>query len=209
MIKSNIKIIIFDFDGTIHTGEKWINWLEYMRNVLKNTLPQYNEKQIKDFLEKYNLAYNCNTSDLAYALIQEFGTAQNMLEYLSKNIYILDYPNLKVISTAFLDELTKKHTLYIVSNSPAEWIERHLKNWKIDKKYFKNIYFNQFNAKNPTKSFIYEEIIKNEKVLPEEVLVIGDNIKDDLLPAQKLNMQTLHTTQINDIYSYFGYTEKN
>ncbi len=209
MMKNNIKIIIFDFDGTIHTGEKWINWLEYMRNVLKNTLPQYNEKQIKDFLEKYNLAYNCNTSDLAYALIQEFGTAQNMLEYLSKNIYILDYPNLKVISTAFLDELTKKHTLYIVSNSPAEWIERHLKNWKIDKKYFKNIYFNQFNAKNPTKSFIYEEIIKNEKVLPEEVLVIGDNIKDDLLPAQKLNMQTFHTTQINDIYSYFGYTEKN
>ena len=209
MMKNNIKIIIFDFDGTIHTGEKWINWLEYMRNVLKNTLPQYNEKQIKDFLEKYNLAYNCNTSDLAYALIQEFGTAQNMLEYLSKNIYILDYPNLKVISTAFLDELTKKYTLYIVSNSPAEWIERHLKNWKIDKKYFKNIYFNQFNAKNPTKSFIYEEIIKNEKVLPEEVLVIGDNIKDDLLPAQKLNMQTFHTTQINDIYSYFGYTEKN
>ena len=208
-MKNNIKIIIFDFDGTIHTGEKWINWLEYMRNVLKNTLPQYNEKQIKDFLEKYNLAYNCNTSDLAYALIQEFGTAQNMLEYLSKNIYILDYPNLKVISTAFLDELTKKYTLYIVSNSPAEWIERHLKNWKIDKKYFKNIYFNQFNAKNPTKSFIYEEIIKNEKVLPEEVLVIGDNIKDDLLPAQKLNMQTFHTTQINDIYSYFGYTEKN
>ena len=132
-----------------------------------------------------------------------------MLEYLSKNIYILDYPNLKVISTAFLDELAKKYTLYIASNSPAEWIERHLKNWKIDKKYFKNIYFNQFNAKNPTKSFIYEEIIKNEKVLPEEVLVIGDNIKDDLLPAQKLNMQTFHTTQINDIYSYFGYTEKN
>ncbi len=203
----DLKVIIFDFDGTLHTGEKWENWRNYMSEVLRHALPHFNDKQIDAFLKKYHLAYNCNTSDLAYALIQEFGSAQVMLEYISNNIYRLDYPNLKVISTKFLDKLTKKYSLYIVSNSPFQWITRHLENWNINKKYFKNIYFNNFNNKNPTKALLYQKIMQDEKVTPNQILVIGDNYKDDLEPAINLNMNTFQTTKIQDIYDYFNYSE--
>ena len=34
------KVIIFDFDGTLHNGEKWENWVEYMQRTLESALPK-------------------------------------------------------------------------------------------------------------------------------------------------------------------------
>lgn len=200
-----IKVIIFDFDGTLHTGEPWSNWHSYMLDTLHYALPDYDQKDILNFLSKYSLTLDSLTSLIANALIQEFGTAEKMVEFQSHNIYRLDYQNLEIINPKLLEELSKKYHLYIVSNSPVESIKRHFGHWGINAELFKNIYFNQFENKNPTKSVFYQKIMSDEQVAPDEILVIGDNVTDDLVPAKNLGMQTFHTTKLQDIYDYFEF----
>ncbi len=201
------KVIIFDFDGTLHNGEKWENWTEYMQQTIDYATAQLTEQERKDFMERQNITYNSNTADVANALVNEFGTAQGMIDFQSKNIYRLDYQNMKFVDPEFIKKLSEKYTLYIVSNSPVASIERHFRHWNIDATLFKKIYFNQFLAQDTTKGVFYKEILANEKVMPQEVLVIGDNFRDDLVPAQKLNMQTLETHNLSDLYSFFDNLE--
>ena len=200
-----MKVIIFDFDGTLHTGEPWSNWYSYMLDTLHYALPKYTEEQIMAFLKKYDLTLDSMTSLIADALIAEFGTAQGMVDFQSKNIYRLDYQKLEIINPKFLKNLSKKYNLYIVSNSPVASITRHFGHWEIDPKWFKDIFFNQFENKNPTKGVFYRKIMEREGVEPAEILVIGDNVRDDLVPAEKLGMRTFHTTKLQDIYDFFGF----
>lgn len=199
------KVIIFDFDGTLHNGEKWENWVEYMQRTLESALPALTPKERNDFLIKYGIdPKNPMTADVAVAMIKEFGTAQGLIDFHSQNIYRLDYPNMKFVDPEFIKNLSKHYTLYIVSNSPVSAIKRHFSHWGIDPAIFKKIYFNQFLPTDPTKAVFYKEIMEAERVAPEEMLVVGDNFRDDLLPAQKLNIQTFQTHELSDIYTFFN-----
>lgn len=197
------KVIIFDFDGTLHNGEKWENWNAYMKKTIEYATPNLTDDERKKFMEKYNLDYSSLTATVAEALIAEFGTAQGLIDYQSANIYRLDYPNMKFVDPEFLKDLSKKFNLYIVSNSPVDSIKKHFSYWGIDPNIFKEIYFNHFETNDPTKAIYYNKIMEDEKVIPQEILVIGDSYENDLVPAHKLGMQTFLTVSLSDIYSFF------
>lgn len=203
------KVIIFDFDGTLHNGENWENWFEYMQEALECALPNMTLEERNTFLRKYGIdPQDPLTADVAVAMIKEFGSAQKLVDFHMQNLYRLNYPNMKFVDPEFIKNLSKHYRLYIVSNSPVSAIERHLTNWGIAPTIFRKIYFNQFLPADPTKAVFYKEIMDIEKVAPEEMLVIGDNLRDDLLPAQKLNIPTFQTRELNDIYTYFENLEK-
>lgn len=196
-----IKVIVFDFDGTLYNGWVWDGWSDYIENFLNKFFKS--EKEKNEFLKNFVQGYEyLDERAICEGLIQKFGTSKPMLDYLENEFYPYKANNLKFISQDFLKNLAKTHHLYIVSNTPDKSVKIHLKNNGIDPSIFESVIYNACDKLGASKDLKFGEIMKKENVLPGEVLVVGDSYELDILPAKKLNMQTLLVRTLDDIYNF-------
>jgi len=194
-----MKIIIFDFDDTLYNGTVWGNWQNYMKEFFAKT---FNKQEGTEFIEKYKLReHNFKISETAKALIQEFGSAEKIVNYTIKNIYPLQAPDLHFIDINFLKKLSKKYPLYIVSNSSENRCLKYLKDNNIDTNIFRGIFTNKFESTDPTKAFCYKHIIEKEGVQPADIMVIGDNYNTDIMPAEQVGCKPVLVKTLEDIYN--------
>ena len=177
------KVFIFDFDGTLYSGEHIFDKIpKFIANYKRNFLPNITDAQ-------YNQIVNENPSWLnAYSGAE-----------LAKHIYLFmkKYPNLNItikdfrkwelnviepvdidkkqtINPAFLKKLCQDYPVYIVSNS--------------DIIHVKHIISNQFLAKDQTKKHYYKDILAKENCSPQNAYVFGDSERSDISPALKLGI---------------------
>ena len=99
----------------------------------------------------------------------------------------------KGVSNRELKKCSKLGNLYIVSNSHITEINQRAKLYGIDLSLFKKIYSNDDNSAEKDKGEFYKKIMEEEGLKPENVLVVGDKYKTDLLPARELEMNTFKT----------------
>lgn len=196
-----LKVIIFDFDGTLYNGWVWDGWQDYINKFLNSYFKS--EKEKNEFLKEYVQGYEyLDERAICEGLIQKIGTAKPMLDYLENEFYPYHSPDLQYISVDFLKELSKKYHLYIVSNTPDKSVKIHLKNNNIDENLFKEVIYNKCDSLNASKKAKFEEIMKKENAEPSEILVVGDTYSIDIEPAKMLKMNTLYVRTLQDIYNY-------
>jgi putative hydrolase of the HAD superfamily len=97
------------------------------------------------------------------------------------------YPYPNVVPT--LNRLRKKYKLAILSDAPRiqAWIR--LAAMQIQDKFDLVVTFDETKSKKPSlKPFLY--ILKKLKLKSEECLMIGDSLKRDIAPANKLGFRT-------------------
>jgi len=196
-----VKVIIFDFDDTLYNGKVWGNLPIYMKTFL---LKQFNNDKEKTdaFVQKYSIdKQNYFAQTIANSLISEFGSAKSFADYQTTNIYPLQATDLKFVDENFLKQLALKFPIYIVTNSSFNFCTKLLKENNIDTNIFKGIYSNQFEADDPTKKRYYEQIIEKEKVKATDVLVVGDNFVNDLMPAIELGCKTFFVQTLDELYA--------
>lgn len=192
-----MKVIIFDFDDTLHRGNDWTNWGKFVEAFLTN---EFNSnKKAVEFMKKHNITYLTNGQKIAKAMIDETGSANSFVKFQSDNIFPLTLETIRHVDGEKIKELSNHYKLYIVSNNTVKYIKHYLKIWKININSFVNIYQNNFFKSNATKGVIYAKILKQESVLPEESLVIGDNYKNDIVPALELGMNGYHVKSLEDV----------
>lgn len=85
-------------------------------------------------------------------------------------------------------ELSRKHTLCIVSIGQKTIQMDKLKKAGIDTAFFSRIVV----CENLDKKPIYEAIMAELNALPHEVVVCGDRVSRDLIPAKQLGCKTIH-----------------
>ena len=56
---------------------------------------------------------------------------------------------------------------------------------------FKKLFDNKFKEDDLTKARSMKDILKYTKLPPNQILMVGDSVFHDLLPAQKLGMQVM------------------
>lgn len=193
---SKIKVIIFDFDGTLYCGEDFRLAPNYHKKVVETILKD--KEQLKYFEEKYPRYYNDSSYKIAEALEKEFGMAKDYVEYEKTHLYPLTLENITPINWDFLYELSQKIPLEIVSNSTFEHQRFYLNQFGLDLNIFSGFHNNTFDTPNG-KGDYYMEIMKKYNCKSDEVLVIGDNFEPDLLPAIKLGMKCYHTKTIDQV----------
>lgn len=181
---NRIKLIIFDFDMTIYEGENWVHWNEYLERFLKHVIND-DDKRLA-FQKKYDIKYGTNLQYIVQAEGEEFGRITKSMEFMSKEFYPLDLPNLKHLEDAYFKSLSKDVKLAIVSNSSKEYVLHYLKIFGINEKYFTYIMNNEYQLDNFSKGVNYEKIMKEQNFLPQEVLVVGDSYRTDIAPALEL-----------------------
>ncbi len=190
-----IKRIIFDLDNTLIVWKK--EYIFAIKNSLEKFNISYNEElilkidNIIETYEKYYTEYNkyeflnfintkCSlnlTIDFINYFLQEQGKCYENDEYLINTIKYLN----------------NKYELVVLTNYFTETQELRLKNLGI-LKYFKYVYGGDKHKFKPNKE-AFKYCLEQYK--PNECLMIGDKLNEDIIPAKELGINTIWVTDKN------------
>lgn len=95
--------------------------------------------------------------------------------------------------------LAEKYPLYIVSNSTLQDVCTRMRDNNFSPDIFKGIYENEFRNYDVTKFPYFKEIMEREGVEASDVLMVGDNPINDILPAEKIGFKTMLVKTLEDV----------
>ena len=201
-----IKGIIFDYGGTLDTGgDHWSHVIRdgwnkagvvaddalfreayvYAERELERTLhilPHHNFGDLLLIKMQIELGYLAGTGNFPPAQVDE--KAKEIAAYC----YSVAKANVEK-SKQVLDQLAKQYPLVLVSNFYGN-IETVLADFGILGCFKKVVESAKVGVRKPD-SAIFELGVKALGLKPEEVLVVGDSIKNDIDPARKIGCHTL------------------
>lgn len=202
------KIIIFDFDGTLYSGDDVFSKIpayisrhrraflprvsneDYAKIVKEN--PSWKKAYVGSEIVEHIYLFKKKYPELDIS-IKDFWNSQN-----EKPDPIVINEN-EIVDASFIENLCQHFSVYVVSNSSPVHIEFYMEKFGINPKWFKDVISNRFTAKDQTKMHYYQKILEKENCEPENAFVFGDSVKSDLKPAKLLGMNTCHITNSNDI----------
>ncbi len=189
----NVKVIVFDFDDTLYKYLPWNNYNQYFLKRFKKLFPNFSKKQFEELVIKYNLKETYRVTETAAQIMVDMKMDTKQLVNLLRKIkFSTEWSKGQVFPQKITRALAKNYNLYIVSNSSPENIKYVSRKLKINLKYFKAILSNNFIPKDLTKMARLKDIfILEEGIKPQEILMVGDSMQYDILPAKALGMQTM------------------
>lgn len=87
-------------------------------------------------------------------------------------------------------KLKKKYKVGILSNNVQEWVEKVIKNYKIEKLFNALIISSEIGVRKPN-ALIYYEALKKFSVKPKESIFVADEVAEDLVTAAGLGIKTI------------------
>lgn len=205
------KVFIFDFDGTFYSGKDVFNDLPDFINLQKrNILCNLTDKQYQILIKENpfwkDIHVGSEIVDAIYFFMEKYPdwkiSIKNFLDWQNRTLEPINIDKSQIVDITFMQELCKHNPVYLVSNSSLYHIKHYLSYIGIDCNMFKKIISNRFTKKDRTKKHYYEKIAKDENCSAKNIYVFGDSVKKDLLPAEKLGMNTFFindATKIKDI----------
>ena len=186
-----IKVISFDFDGTItKTTFADLFWLEGLPKLYserynvdleeaKNFLFREYDKIGKERLEWYDPDYWFNRFNINYSW-------KKLMEDYSYAIEI--YPD--VIPT--LERLKNSYDLIIISNARREFIEIQMEKLDI-KRYFKRVFstVSDFNMVKK-EGEVYRKVCEQMGIDKSELIHVGDDYKFDFLAPRSIGIKAIY-----------------
>lgn len=153
-LNKNIKVVIFDFDGTIFNLD--VDWAE-----LKNSLGlDQNDLALGEAIEQYHQEKSDKINVITDRELEAVG-----IQGLSE-----------AVGNTFKSLLSKNYKLAIFSRNSSKTIKKVLKNSRLDD----NIYIvgrEEVNRLKPDKEGL-EFILKHYYVEPQEAVLVGDTYHD-------------------------------
>ena len=207
---NNKQVLIFDFDGTFYSGDKAFSKIEnYVNKNKRKFLPNLTNEQYKKIVKENpawkDIYVGADIVDFIYMLKKKYPeykiSIKDFWNWQESKPDPLVIDKNQIVDVNFLKNICEKYPTYVVSNSSPNHITFYMKKFKINPSWFKEIISNHFIAKDRTKKHYYEKILLKENCLPQNCFVFGDSMQNDLVPAQKLNINTYLINNANDIPS--------
>ena len=200
MTLNKIKCVILDFDGTLYSQGDWSN----------------EPKLFGQFLVNKNYFPECVTAEEKMAKLGElypnYHIIQQMFAYLhdnkiddtefrkfnDDNICEIRCDEIVFINPHLIDSLSKSYKIYMISDSAIPYLEFYLDHAKIDKTKFEAILSNEYNDEGYTKIPMMKKVLTQTGLRSDEIIMIGDSEKSDIIPAKLLGIQTYHVVDVHD-----------
>lgn len=197
------KVVCFDFDDTLYSGIDWTKeWADYCKIGMRKIFSELSDEEFNKLVKKEDVG--TFTSNNIVRIMQKYGKDVHLwLDYRKMIDCELDYSKCKCISNNELKKFAKKYVLYIVSNSIRKEIDKTAIYFNMDLTLFKKVVTNDYKHALD-KKYLYEQIIKEEKILPRELFVIGDNKKTDIDPALEIGAKGALVTNCSYKIEDFG-----
>ncbi len=198
MKNKNKKLIIFDLDGTLYkfyNGSFIGSGLQKI--VLKNAKQFIMNKLNKNYQEAQNILnwiIKEYGEDISIALEEKYGILRK--EYFD---YVWDinakdiiYNNLNIRN--ILKKIKDKYQFLLVSDGAYVWIKNALKELGIED-FFKNNILSGDGAERKSLLNRFNKIPEQYGFAPENIVVVGDQEKTDIIPANKLGFKTIFISE--------------
>lgn len=193
LLKNQIKCFIFDFDDTLYYGEKNYYWHKLLYKWFDEHFKDISSKDKKIILKNYGCIkrgkVKITDEKLSRILNDIEGTCRPYINFRNRQLVI--FPEDKkgfAVKKSVLNKCGKQGKMYIVSNSRRKYVNTFSKLYNIDLGQFDGILVNEFEREKESKKYLYEKIMRQNNLAPNEIIVVGDNYKEDLLPAKQLGM---------------------
>lgn len=202
------KVFIFDFDGTFYTSEDKFKFVpQYVDNHRREFLPNVTDEQYKYICaENPDFVKAVSGRDIVieiYKIKNKYKhlkiDVSNFWQVQQDYVYDICLTNAHFVDYKFIEQLCKRYSVYIVSNSSYNHIKHYMKILKIDYDWFKGVYSNKFEQFDQTKQHYYQDIINAENITPRQLYVFGDSVVCDLEPAKILGANTVFIQDAHDI----------
>lgn len=179
-----IKVIVFDLWNTlVYDSSK-----EEQKKIAK-LLGFKTKEEFWDYCDAYFFGRKLTFYDFLKEFIEQKKLPKNTFEKVKKlwknsKAYVNVYPD--TIET--LKRLKKKYKLVLLSNTAEKEGEESISRFDI-KKYFDQIIFSCSVGLSKPNPKIFQLILDKTKVKPEEVVIVGDNLEMDIIPARILSFK--------------------
>lgn len=194
-----IKVVIFDFDDTLYSDTNPLPW----KNFCIKTVEYFLKKlKVEDSENILNIVKNSGFSDrqLIKFIVSLGAKEKDVKDYMkSHNIEGNAFENCKKVSNTTLRDFQQYFVMYIVSNSLETSVRANMAFLRIEPSFFKDIISNKEDSKKGE----YENIIKREGILPNELLVIGNSYSSDILPALEIGANGKVVTSADFLFEDF------
>ncbi len=205
-MQKKYKNIFFDLDRTLwdfETNSRQAIYKLFFKYNLNNKITDFqdffetyekvNEKYWdlyrKGKISKEYLRTNRFYSTLKYFKIDDFKLSDKFgLDYIKispQQTHL--FPN----TTEILEYLQKKYNLYIITNGFKEVQFIKLKKSRLDK-YFKKVFTSEMIGVQKPNSKFFEYAIKHTNSKKDESIVIGDDLKVDILGAKNFGIDQIY-----------------
>jgi len=188
--KEDCKIIIFDFDETLYYSPTIRQYtINYQKQAI-TSLTNKTEQEADELMKKYGYTLENKHAEAFGNSIQYFGITEPAWDNFKKeHLFLVPKEGIQTVPNEIFKSLSKKYKLYIVSREFFENIGKKADLYGIDLSNFDDIFCpkaedNYYTPKS--KTVYYNNIIQENNCKPENVVVIGDRYKVDILPLQEI-----------------------
>ena len=195
-----VKCVILDFDGTLYSNGDWSNepklFGEYLMN--KNYLSEYGsaDERMAKLGEMYP---NYHIIQQMFAYLHDNGIDDgDFRKFNNENICEIRSKDIVFLKPEIIDNLAKNYQLYMISDSAIPYLEFYLDHAEIDKSKFKKIMTNEYRDAGYTKIPMMKKVLAETGFKPDELIMIGDSEKSDIVPAKLLGLQTCHVKHVSE-----------
>lgn len=184
-----IKRLIFDLDNTLIDWKK--EYILALKKVLDDLKINYTEQdllKVDYFIVNYEKHHDIYIKDLFLKYINNCCRTKLPIEFVDKLIFEQGKcyeQDIQLVDT--IKYLKNKYDLAILSNWFTETQRLRLKGLKI-LDYFSIVSGGDEHPLKPSLK-AFDVVLKN--VNPEECIMIGDSLKQDIIPAQKCGMNVI------------------
>jgi putative hydrolase of the HAD superfamily len=194
-----IKSIFFDMDNTL------IDFFKFKEVSSKAAIVAMKKSGLKiDSKKAFRILWNLyfehgfENREILQKFLEKVSGDQNNYKILAAGIMayrkarmnaICTYPKVKCV----LRQLAKKYLLVLVTDAPAvkAWIR--LTSVGMQNK-FSSVFTLTETGKRKSSGVPFTNAMKTLKLKPNEVLVVGDSMSHDIIPAKRLGMKTCLAT---------------
>ena len=195
-----IKCVVLDFDGTMYSDGDWSNEPKLFGQYLmsKNYLPEYEtvDEKMARLVEIYP---NYHIIQQMFAFLHDnVIDDSDFRKFNDENICEIRNETIVFLGAETIEELAKNYKIYMISDSAVPYLEFYLEHAGIDKKHFESILSNEYRDEGFTKIPMMKKILKETGFKPDEVIMIGDSEKSDIVPAKLVGFQTCHVKHVSE-----------
>lgn len=197
---NKIKCVILDFDGTLYSDGDWSNEPKLFGDYLvaKNYLPDFKTREEKMAkLEEMYPGYHIIQQMFAFMHDNNIDDS-DFRKFNDENICEIRTESIVFINPDIIDELVKSYKIYMISDSAIPYLEFYLEHAKIDKTSFEAILSNEYKDEGYTKIPMMKKVLAKTGLTPDELIMIGDSEKSDIIPARLLGLQTCHVKHVSE-----------